>query len=368
MIEEAIKKSKAVVLVFSKSASVSQWVKGEINVAFSENKPILPFRVDKTEVEGGIKLMLNQMHWIDAYPRYKDHLPALLDSISKLLKNSSVPAPPKPPILNKKMLIIGGVVIVLFLMLLLIMPKKPKISVQTLATGDVELIVDGLSYTMKLVEGGEFQMGCDDSIARKQKDEGPVHKVTVSSFYIGETEVTQALWKAVMGQNPSFFKGDMLPVEQVSWNECQGFLRKINKITKKDFRLPTEAEWEFAARGGKDNHGFIYAGCNFIDSVAWYYYDTSDKNTFAVKTKSPNELDIYDLSGNVFEWCNDWYSDGYYSNSPSNNPMGPPEGSHRVLRGGSWDSREVSCRVSNRTGNIPDNKNGNIGFRLALSK
>ena len=137
-------------------------------------------------------------------------------------------------------------------------------------------------------------------------DESPVHSVTLSSYYMGETEVTQALWKAVMGNNPSRFKGDNLPVENVSWNDCQEFIRKLKQKTGKNFRLPTEAEWEYAARGGKKSNGYKYSGSNNIGSVAWYD-DNSSNQIHAVKGKRLNELGLYDMSGNVWEWCSDWY-------------------------------------------------------------
>lgn len=224
--------------------------------------------------------------------------------------------------------------------------------------------VNGISFTMKLVEGGTFQMGNNDSDA--ESDEKPVHSVTLNSYYMGETEVTQALWQAVMGNNPSYFKGDNLPVEPVSWNDCQEFIRKLNQKTGKNFRLPTEAEWEFAARGGKKSRGYKYAGSNNIGSVAWYTDNSgnSGNKTYAVKGKSPNELGLYDMSGNVWEWCSDWYGSDYYGKSPSTNPQGPLNGSDRVLRGGSWGDDAGNCRVSYRYYYDPDYTYYNYGFRL----
>ena len=201
-----------------------------------------------------------------------------------------------------------------------------------------------------------------DSIA--DSDEKPVHSVTLSDYYIGETEVTQELWEAVMGSNPSSFKGSQKPVESVSWHDCKEFITKLNRLTGKNFRLPTEAEWEYAARGGNKSKGYKYSGSNTIDNVAWYR-DNSGKATHNVKTKSPNELGIYDMSGNVWEWCEDWY--GYYSSGSQTNPAGPSTGSRRVLHGGSWYDHAGSCRVSNRS-YYPVNRSYYIGFRLALSQ
>lgn len=224
--------------------------------------------------------------------------------------------------------------------------------------------VNGVSFEMAHVEGGTFRMGAtseqkDDA----DSDEKPVHRVTLSSYYIGKTEVTQALWQAVMGSNPSYFKGADLPVECVSWNDCQEFIQKLNSLTGRNFRFPTEAEWEFACRGGNNSRGYKYSGSNNLDSVAWYD-DNSDGQTHPVATKAPNELGIYDMSGNVWEWCGDWYAN-YTSNSQSN-PSGPRSGSDRAYRGGCWGNRVRSCRSSFRSGGDPANRDDFLGLRLAL--
>lgn len=204
-------------------------------------------------------------------------------------------------------------------------------------------------------------------------DEKPVHSVTLSSYYMGETEVTQALWKAVMGSETSYNggwenkygKGDNYPVYRVSWKNIQEFIRKLNQKTGKNFRLPTEAEWEYAARGGKKSNGYKYAGSNNIGNVAWYT-DNSGSKTHLVKTKSPNDLGLYDMTGNVWEWCQDWYDSYYYKRSPSRNPQGASSGSDRVLRGGGWNHSARGCRVSFRSGSDPGFRNCDGGFRLCL--
>ena len=196
-------------------------------------------------------------------------------------------------------------------------------------------------------------------------DEKPTHSVTVSDFYIGKYEVTQAQWKAVMGSNPSEFKGDNLPVENVSWNDIQEFIQKLNAQTGKKFRLPTEAEWEYAARGGNQSKGYKYSGSNSIGDVAWYY-DNSSSKTHPVGQKSPNELGIYDMTGNVYEWCQDWYDSSAYSSSSQTNPTGPNSGSNRVLRGGGWGSAAGGCRVSRRGYSYPDYRFYGFGFRLVM--
>lgn len=220
--------------------------------------------------------------------------------------------------------------------------------------------IDDVTFKMIRVEGGTFQMGSVDG----QDEEKPVHEVTLSSFCIGETEVTQELWEAVMGENPSFFKGSKRPVEEVSWNDCQTFIGKLNELTGKTFRLPTEAEWEFAARGGNQSKGYTYSGSNTLGDVAWFG-DTSDNGTHDVAMNLPNELGINDMSGNVYEWCQDWY--GSYGSRSQTNPTGPSSGSERVERGGCWDFIETCCRVASRDSrHSPTLAYRNLGFRLAL--
>ena len=271
--------------------------------------------------------------------------------------------------------------------------------------------VNGVSFTMVRVEGGTFTMGAtSEQGSDAYSDEKPAHKVTVLSFSIGQTEVTQELWRAVMGSNPSEFapkradasrcnydsfvadakrlndkkpgtvripsreewdvamvttSGSMKrPVENVSWDDCQTFIKKLNQLTGKNFRLPTEAEWEFAARGGNKSRGYKYSGSNNIDDVAWYEKNSYDKGknspdygTHPVAGKRANELGIYDMSGNVWEWCQDkWY---YYDGSSSS-------GSNRVDRGGGWDDLAGDCRVSNRNLDSPANRGNPLGLRLAL--
>jgi len=215
---------------------------------------------------------------------------------------------------------------------------------------------------MVFVKGGSFQMGSNDGA----DDEKPVHSVTLSDYYIGKYEVTQKQWKVIMGNNPSHSKWDDFPVEKVSWNDVQEFLRKLNQRTGKHYRLPTEAEWEYAARGGNQSLGYQYSGSNNINEVAWYW-ENSYAQTHPVGQKAPNELSIYNMSGNVLEWCKDWYSKEYYKNSPGTNPQGPSLGTHRVPRGGSWCNDAVSCRVAVRSNWFPASRIDLIGFRLALS-
>jgi formylglycine-generating enzyme required for sulfatase activity len=207
-------------------------------------------------------------------------------------------------------------------------------------------------------------MGCTSEQSACDDDEKPTHQVTLSDFQIGKYEVTQKQWTAIMGNNPSYFKGDNLPVEQVSWNDVQEFIQKLNQKTGKTYRLPTEAEWEYAARDASTGSAVLYSGSNNIDEVAWYSGNSGSK-THPVGQKWANALGIYDMSGNVWEWCSDWY--GTYSSSSQSNPQGASTGTVRVLRGGSWNNDPQDCRVSNRDGYYPDYRDYRIGFRLAIA-
>ena len=227
-------------------------------------------------------------------------------------------------------------------------------------------VKDGISIDMVRVEAGMFTMGATPEMENPFGDEKPPHQVTLTNdYYIGKYEVTQALWQAVMGSNPSNFKGDDLPVETVSWDDCQKFIIKLNRITGKKFRLPTEAEWEYAARGGKKSSGYQYSGSNNLSDVAWYT-DNSGSKTHAVGSKQANELGIYDMTGNVWEWCQDRY--GRYDSSSQVNPTGANSGSYRVYRGGSWSFTARGCRSSYRFNYSPGYRNYNLGFRLVLSE
>ena len=230
-------------------------------------------------------------------------------------------------------------------------------------------ILQRLVDNMVKVEGGTFLMGAQstDSSAPNydaeacDEDSSPVHQVTISDFSIGKYEVTQEEWEVVMGNNPSEFKGAKNPVERVSWNDVQEFIKRLNKMTGIQFRLPTEAEWEYAARGGNKSKGYKYSGGNIFD-VAW----AETNSTHTVGTKRPNELGIYDMSGNVSEWCSDWF--GKYQSSTQTNPVGPSSGTKRVMRGGDYQEwLSFFCSVSYRYSEVPNKSSRGSGFRLVLS-
>ena len=233
-------------------------------------------------------------------------------------------------------------------------------------------IILRLIENMVRVEGGVFTMGATaEQGSDAEGNEKPAHRVTLSDYYIGRYEVTQEEWEAVMGRNPSAFKGAKRPVEKVTWYDCQEFTKRLNKLTGMRFRLPTEAEWEYAARGGSQSKGYKYSGSNTIGDVAWYTVNSYDKGsshpdygTHPVGQKRPNELGLYDMSGNVWEWCQDWY--GKYKSSSKTNPTGPSSGSAPVYRGGSWISYAGGCRVSFRSYDTPTYRDYYLGLRLAL--
>lgn len=229
------------------------------------------------------------------------------------------------------------------------------------------ITVNGVSFDMISVEGGTFMMGATPEQGDEALDkEKPVHRVTVSSFAMSQTEVTQELWQAVMGSNPSHFTGDpKRPVELVSWNDCQTFIAQLNQLTGKRFRLPTEAEWEYAARGGNRYKVTRYAGSNNIDEVAWYDAN-SGNTTHPVATKAPNELGLYDMTGNVWEWCQDWYA--LYCADDQTDPTGPETGNNRVLRGGCWNGGTNYDRISFRDNFRPSGSNSGGGLRLVLDQ
>lgn len=227
-------------------------------------------------------------------------------------------------------------------------------------------VKDGISIEMVRVESGSFMMGATQNMEESHESAKPAHIVTLTNdYYIGKYEVTQALWQTVMGYNPSEFKGESLPVENVSWDDCQAFVNQLNKMTGKEFRLPTEAEWEFAARGGNKSKGYKYSGSNDIVDVAWYEGNSGGK-TNAVGTKQANELGLYDMTGNVWEWCQGWYY--AYSNSPKNNPAGGKYPTDRVHRGGGWFDDVESSLLCYRMVGTSSFSAYMIGLRLVLSE
>jgi formylglycine-generating enzyme required for sulfatase activity len=273
---------------------------------------------------------------------------------------------------NGKYLKIGGIAALVIFAVVAVVTLLPVNSFQNILVNndkdvavnmepraDEVITVNGVSFKMIGVQGGTFQMGNNNG----SDNQKPVHEVSLNTFSIGQTEVTQELWKSIMGNNPSWFRGPKRPVESVRWNDCQEFISRLNTITGRKFRLPTEAEWEFAARGGNRTLGYKYAGSNTLDEVAWYS-ENSGKATHEVATKLPNELVLYDMEGNVEEWCQDWY--GKYNSSSQTNPTGPSSGPGRVARGGSYGLVGYCFGVSNRVYISSLIAGDYCGLRLAL--
>lgn len=254
-------------------------------------------------------------------------------------------------------------------------------------TGDIKLIQGSVekilpikqkacqwyeSFEMIDVECGSFYMGAQkNNLSYQNYDsdayqvEAPVHQVTINNYCIGMYEVTQTQWIAAMGSNPSIHQGDKLPVENVSWEQIKEFITLLNQVSGLTYRLPTEAEWEFAARGGNKSEGNKYSGYSVLGACGWYY-SNSESTTHEVGSKFPNELGIYDMSGNVREWCNDWF--GSYTSSSVSNPQGPSSGNMKINRGGSWTTPAINCRNSYRHTDFPSDASQDLGFRLALSR
>lgn len=254
--------------------------------------------------------------------------------------------------------------------------STPTSSPTSSVSGTQTFTVNGVKFEMVNVQGGTFTMGgTSEQGSDAESDERPTHQVTLSNYSIGKCEVTQALWQAVMGQTvtqiadangwKTYGVGDNYPMYDISWNDCQTFISKLNSLTGKRFRFPTEAEWEYAARGGNKSKGYKYSGSNNLVDVAWYT-DNSNSQTHPVGTKQPNELGIYDMSGNVWEWCQDRY--GNYSSRAQTNPTGPTSGAYRVFRGGGWSNYARYCRSSSRGDCTPDYRSNGLGLRLCLSE
>ena len=259
-------------------------------------------------------------------------------------------------------------------------PRTVTVTVNTTYTASFAIVqtgiapIDSLIRNMVKVQGGTFLMGANSGDDLANANEMPQHSVTLSDFYICRYEVTQELWQAVMGSAPTgdyawtstCGKGNKYPAYYISWNDCDTFIQRLNTKTGLHFRLPTEAEWEYAAQGGNKSKGYTYAGSNTLDGVAWYM-DNSNSTTHTVMQKTPNELGLYDMSGNVYEWCSDWYGATYYSESGNaTNPQGAVSGNAHVYRGGSRNAYASRCRVTYRSMGTPMVRYNDLGFRVAL--
>lgn len=343
----AINNSAYMILFLSDNAYQSYWVKREAMYAQNTNKKVLPVLLKDAQLS---ELYLFHFGSIDCISSTDDK------QVEKMLKNlsnwtgkellnsntnrSETPQPKERSLVETVDRSLGKTMVPTST------PTK-KVEDEKPITIESKIIqANGVEFKMIKVDGGTFNMGSIDGCT----DEQPIHQVTLSDYYIAETQVTQEMWNSVMGNNPSNFKNEKSPVENVSWENCQVFIEKLNSITDCCFRLPTEAEWEYAARGGKYSKGYIYSGSNNIEEVAWWYKN-SNGTTHPVKTKQPNELGIYDMSGNVWEWCED--NKSTYKPESVIDPLIHDGSSSKIERGGCWDDNwgdvTKSCRVSYRS-------------------
>jgi len=252
---------------------------------------------------------------------------------------------------------------------LLTQTKPEPIAASRIISGSKagDVITNSIGMKLSFIPAGEFMMGSPSSESQRESDESPQHRVKISKgFYMGIYEVTQAQYKAVMDGNPSYFKGDNLPVEEVSWNDATEFCKKLSRKEGKTYRLPTEAEWEYACRAGSQTRFCFGDSDSGLDEYAWCGYKKSGKQTHLVGQKKPNAFGLYDMHGNVWEWCQDWYDENYYSNSPGVDPEGPNTGTARVLRGGSWYGYPRRCRSAVRSRNGPGYRYVDLGFRVVV--
>jgi formylglycine-generating enzyme required for sulfatase activity len=329
-ISDALKWCNTLLLVWTIDADKSHWVELEWTNAISLKKEIIPCIRDNTKLPD---ILANKLY-IDFYN--------IRQGLIQLLKTLGVDKPPqaiRPPKPQKQ-------TAVEMMPPTETAPTKPKSTREEPSLFSLDKFVK--------ISAGSFQMGSDSG----EDDEKPVHTVCITKpFYLGKYQVTQEQWESVRGNNPSDFKGKTMPVETVSWDEVQEFIRHLNNQTGRDiFRLPTEAEWEYACRAGTTDDD-----TDKMDDMAWYD-ENADKKPHRVGIKQSNVWGLYDMHGNVWEWCSDWYDD--YSNDTVNDPTGPDTGAYRVRRGGSWTSGKFFCRSANRFKALPSRRDGDIGFRL----
>lgn len=414
VLAEAIISSKIVLYLASNNSYASKFTQSEITFAFNRKSKgsILPYIIDNSSMPISLELVFSSINWRNM----KEHPieTVLVDDLLRLLgkERKQHPKEISTDTVGKRekgtrtmgyrnrywlLTCILALGLMLAIGALLLIQQKDKVNKSPVANvSETEVIVldfvsmeqnvedsvesvsavfneqelsftaNGVSFTMKYVAPGQFIMGTTEPTA--YADEKPAHKVYIEDgFYIGETEVTQMLWEAVMGNNPSAFKGGQRPVEQVSYKDCHNFIERLNELTGNKFRLPTEAEWEFTARGGNMSKNTRYSGSNLLDEVGWYT-GNSERHSHRTKEKTANELGVYDMTGNVWEWCYDKYSDKYYSSNDTINPQGPASGDFRVYRGGCWCNDALFSRLTIRGYDSPNYRSPEVGLRLALNR
>lgn len=388
VIDEAIKACKAVVVLFSETAATSQWVKGELNIAFEEQKTIIPFRLDKTPLKGQNRVMLNKTHWIDAYPDYKTKFNDLVTAVAQAIGKEVILEPPTTTIFeklkrHKRLIILGVITVALIAVIALTCPLIAKqmhsfsydkqglhVNIKGLST-DQEDALTSMLDDMVLVEGGAFMMGntpeMTDFLTEQDSLSVNVHEVGLDNYYICKYEVTQKQWRAFLPtEGKCIADGDNTAMDMLSWEDAKAFADTLSTLTGLHFSLPTEAQWEFAARGGTKSHKYIFSGNDDATEVGWTSFEKDLTSAHDVGGKRYNELGIYDMTGNVFEWCSD-YCDLYPTEKEAN-PQGPEKGSNRVLRGGDFRIDNLyDMKVCTRFFDSPFVNRRGAGLRLVIN-
>lgn len=387
LIEEAIKECQLVVVLFSKTAASSAWVNGELNLAFSEQKLIVPFRLDDTPLSGQAKLMLTQVHWIDAYPDFQNKFRDLLYAVNVALGRTTEKAEPNQPkskshITRKQLIIAVAAIVVICAGIFLVPWILEKTHSYKYDKNGIHVNIKGLTQqqetalteildNMTIVEGGTFTMGFDRSMSDYatilDSVSMPAHSVSVSDYYISRYEVTQNQWIAFMpiDDRCSEDEGNKA-VEMLSWEDAMAFTDTLSRITNLSISLPTEAQWEYAARGGNRSKGYLFAGTTKDPTiVGWTSFDDLSA-AHEVGGKLANELDLFDMTGNVSEWCKDRYAP--YDSLPATNPQGPANGTKRVYRGGNYlVSNLFDIKTTVRYCDAPYVRHKGIGMRLVIN-
>ena len=386
LIDEAIKSSTVVVVLFSETAAASLWVKGELNIAFEEQKVIIPFRLDKTPLKGQNRVILNQKHWIDAYPNYKTKFNDLVYAVSQSVGKNIETRQDNATVAGKdlKKYILGGVFMAIIIAVIVVFyPLVERftrpysynqngfhVNITEISTIQREALTSILNK-MILVEGGDFIMGNDyeniDYLTEQDSLSKNPHSVRLDNFYISKYELTQQEWEAFFPLEGKCIEyGENKAIDMLSWEDAQLFCDTLSSITGLDISLPTEAQWEYAARGGQKSKGCIFSGHNFdIREVAWSLFDELTSG-HEIGGKRSNELGLYDMTGNVSEWCKDFYAE--YNIASSINPQGPKTGIYKVIRGGDFRIQNFfDMKVTTRYYASPFVNRKATGLRLVIN-
>lgn len=391
VIDDAIKNSRVVVVLFSEPAAASPWVTGELNIAFEEQKTIIPFRLDNTPLKGQSRVMLSQKHWIDAYPDYQTKFVDLVSAVSSSLGRPINVAGNNGPVVSKdskskkwrRGLYVALLSILAVCLGVIIIARLPKVYKYSNDIGitvrcenldsDQQAALTSILDDMVLVEGGSFIMGNDygnsDYFTEQDSLSANPHKVTLSNYYISKSELTQKQWDAFMDLTGHYTEfGADRAVDIMSWQDAKNLTDTLAGLTGLQFALPTEAQWEYAARGGVDcaKNNYLFSGSDDATKVAWTSYDDLSSAHIVKSGKEKNALGLYDMTGNVSEWCLDYFA--LYEDKPSVDPQGPSSGMHRVLRGGDYRLENLyDMKTTTRYYDAPFVQRKATGMRLVIN-